>query len=97
MIITSRSDEEWLGSEQRRKVELGGMDREETWAYAERILGDLGVAIDREDKDLVELMKLLGGHSLAMRVVLPRLEKQRAGELSTTLRSNMVAFAERRG
>ncbi|MFS8071432.1 MAG: tetratricopeptide repeat protein, partial [Byssovorax sp.] len=41
-----------------------------------------------------ELMKLLDGHPLAMRVVLPRLEKQRAGELCTALRSNLDALGE---
>ena len=94
VIITSRSEEEWLGTEQRRKVELGGLDSEEQWAYANAILGDLGVTIDREDKDLVELMKLLDGHPLAMRVVLPRLEKQRAAELCAALRSNLDALGE---
>jgi tetratricopeptide (TPR) repeat protein len=94
VLITSRSEEAWLGSEQRRKVELGGLDGEERWAYAEAILRDLGVTIDRTDKDLVELMKLLDGHPLAMRVVLPRLEEQRAGELARALRSNLTALGE---
>jgi tetratricopeptide (TPR) repeat protein len=94
VIITSRSEEEWLGTEQRRKVELGGLDGEDRWAYADAILGDLGITIDRGDKDLVELMKLLDGHPLAMRVVLPRMEKQRAGELCVALRSNLAALGE---
>ncbi len=94
VIITSRSEEEWLGTEQRRKVELGGFDGEEQWAYADAILGDLGVTIDRGEKELVELMKLLDGHPLSMRVVLPRLEKQRAGELCAALRSNLAALGE---
>jgi tetratricopeptide (TPR) repeat protein len=96
VIITSRSDEEWLGTEQRRKVELEGLDGEEQWAYADAILSDLGVTIDREDEALVELMKLLGGHPLAMRVVLPRLENKtrRAGELSRALQSNLAALGE---
>ena len=93
VIITSRSEEEWLGTEQRRKIELGGLDGEERWTYADAILGDLGVTIDRGDKDLVELMKLLDGHPLAMRLVLPRLEKQRAGELCTALRANLDALS----
>ena len=94
VLITSRSEEAWLGSEQRRKVDLGGLDGEEVWEFAEKILGDVGVAINREDKDLVDLMKLLGGHPLAMRVVLPRLEKQRAGELCKALQSNMAALGD---
>ncbi len=94
VIITSRSEEEWLGTEQRRRVELDGLDSEEQWTYADAILGDLGVMIDRGDKNLIELMKLLNGHPLAMRVVLPRLEKQRAGELCAALRSNLDALGE---
>jgi tetratricopeptide (TPR) repeat protein len=96
VIITSRSDEDWLGTEQRRKVALDGLDGEERWAYADAILRDLGITIDREDKDLVELMKLLDGHPLAMRVVLPRLENKRrsAGELCMALRSNLAALGE---
>jgi tetratricopeptide (TPR) repeat protein len=94
VIVTSRSEEDWLGTEQRRKVELGGLDGEERWAYADAILGDLGITIDRADKNLVELMKLLDGHPLAMRVVLPRLEKQRASELCAALRSNLAALGE---
>ena len=94
VIITSRSEEKWLGTEQRRKVDLGGLDGEERWAYSDAILSDLGITIDRGDKNLVELMKLLDGHPLAMRVVLPRLENQRAGELCTALRSNLTALGE---
>lgn len=92
ILITSRGDEEWLGSEQRRKIAVGGLDREERWEYADKILGDLGISIDRGDKGLVELMNLLDGHPLGMRVVLPRLEKQRAGDLCEALRHNLDAL-----
>ena len=43
------------------------------------ILRDLGRSADQNDPGLVELMNLLDGHPLAMRVMLPRL-----GELSAT-------------
>ena len=92
VLITSRSEEEWLGPEQRRKVSIGGLQGEEQWAYCEAILGDLGIAIDRKDNELVELMNQLGGHPLAMRVILPRLEKQRAGDVSKAIRSNWEAL-----
>ncbi|MCC6558941.1 MAG: tetratricopeptide repeat protein, partial [Polyangiaceae bacterium] len=93
VILTSRSEEAWLGPELRRKIAVGGLDKEERWEYCETILRELGVRADRDDRDLVELLDLLGGHPLAMRVVLLRMEKgQRAGELVSALRSNLLAL-----
>ncbi|MCP4691353.1 MAG: hypothetical protein GY859_25135, partial [Desulfobacterales bacterium] len=77
VIITSRSEEEWLGGD-RRKVGVSGLSGEERWLFLEEILGTMGVAINREDPDLVKLMDLLNGHPLSMRVILPMLEKQSA-------------------
>ncbi|MGK3986910.1 tetratricopeptide repeat protein [Sorangium sp. So ce136] len=94
VLITSRSEEPWLGTEQRRKVSLGGLHGEERWAYCEAILGDLGLAVDRTDTDLVALMDLLGGHPLAMRAILPRLEEATAGEIAKALQSNLAALGE---
>lgn len=92
VIITSRSQEEWLGPQRRFLLELGGLDREERWEYCNAILRDLGKKIDRDDKDLVELMNLLGGHPLAMRAILPRLEKMSAGQVLEGLRSNIASL-----
>ncbi|MDC0685032.1 CHAT domain-containing tetratricopeptide repeat protein [Sorangium atrum] len=94
VLITSRSEEAWLGPEQRRKISIGGLHGEERWAYCEAILADLGISVDRTDKDLVALMDLLGGHPLAMRAILPRLEGARAGEIAKALRSNLAALGE---
>src|SRR5207302_9622402 len=46
----------------------------------------------RKDKALAELVKLLNGHPLAMRVVLPRLEKQAPAALCAALRQNIEAL-----
>src|SRR5271157_4867387 len=61
VIITSRSDEEWLETTNRYEIPLGGLQGEERWDYCEVILRDLGLTIDRKDADLVTLMDLLGG------------------------------------
>ncbi|WP_437561582.1 tetratricopeptide repeat protein [Sorangium sp. So ce542] len=94
VLITSRSEEAWLGPEQRRKISIGGLHGEEQWAYCEAILADLGISVDRTDKDLVALMDLLGGHPLSMRAILPRLEasSSSAGEIAKALRSNLAAL-----
>jgi tetratricopeptide (TPR) repeat protein len=90
VIITSRSPEDWLGTQRRYLLPLGGLDGEERWEFCEVILRDLGRRIDRSDPGLVELMALLGGHPLAMRAILPQLEKQAPGEVAGALRSNLA-------
>ncbi|WP_114211164.1 CHAT domain-containing protein [Acidisarcina polymorpha] len=92
VLITSRSTEEWLGSHRRFLLRLGGLDGEERWEYCDAILRDLGLTIDREDAKLVELMDLLGGHPLAMRAVLPKLEHLEATEVTSALRSNIASL-----
>ena len=92
VIITSRSDEEWLETTNRYEIPLGGLQGEERWDYCEVILRDLGLTIDRKDADLVTLMDLLGGHPLAMRVILPRLARLNAAALIQALQSNLCAL-----
>ncbi|MCP4657944.1 MAG: tetratricopeptide repeat protein [bacterium] len=86
VVITSRSAEHWLSPE-RHVVPLGGLQGEERWIYCEEIHGELGLDVDRDDPEVKELMDLLEGHPLCMRVVLPELKERRAGELLTVLRS----------
>jgi tetratricopeptide (TPR) repeat protein len=91
VVITSRSEENWLDI-QRLKVSIGGLLGEERWEFCETVLGNLGLPVERDDKDLVELMELLNGHPLAMRVVLPRLEKLSARQVIDAIRGNMQAL-----
>lgn len=92
VIITSRAPEDWLGPQRRFTLPLGGLDREERWEYCNAILRDLGKTINRNDKDLVTLMDLLGGHPLAMRAILPRLEKMPPAQVRDALRSNLASL-----
>jgi hypothetical protein len=91
VLITSRSTEEWLG-DARIRIGLGGLEGEERWEFCETILRELGKTINRDDPDLKALMDLLGGHPLAMRVILPRLESRTAAELGAVLRGNLDAL-----
>jgi tetratricopeptide (TPR) repeat protein len=95
VLITSRSSEDWLGPEKRFLLPIGGFDGEERWEYCEAVLRNLGLMIDRKDKNLVELMDLLMGHPLAMRAILPRLEKMGAGAILAAIRLNIGALGGR--
>ena len=92
VLITSRSEEEWLGNTNRFKVALGGLQAEERWEFCRIILEDLGKRIDLSDPQLVELMNALEGHPLMMRVVLPHMEKRSAAFLLAALRENLEAL-----
>jgi tetratricopeptide (TPR) repeat protein len=92
VIITSRSSEDWLDSSLRCVLPLGGLDREERWEYCDTILRELNLKIDRNDPDLVALMDQLAGHPLAMRVVLSKLERMPAAQISEALRTNLAAL-----
>ena len=90
VIMTSRSQEEWLGQSRRFQLPLSGLEGEERWEYCEIILRELGVKVDRDDPELKELMDQLAGHPLAMRVVLPKLEHMTAANVSEALRTNIA-------
>ena len=90
VIITSRSQEPWLGPTRRFELPLRGLEGEERWEYCEIILRELGVKVNRDDPALKELMDQLAGHPLAMRVVLPKLEHMPAAKVSEALRTNIA-------
>ena len=90
VIMTSRSQETWLGPTRRFELPLSGLEGEERWEYCEIILRELGVKTNRSDPALTELMDQLAGHPLAMRVVLPKLEHMPAAKVSEALRTNIA-------
>jgi tetratricopeptide (TPR) repeat protein len=92
VLITSRSTEDWLAPENRFMLKLSGLDGEERWDFAAAILDDLGKTAKQADKSFAELMKLLNGHPLAMRVILPRLETKTSAELTQALHTNFAAL-----
>jgi tetratricopeptide (TPR) repeat protein len=90
VIITSRSPEAWLAPSRRFPLPLRGLDGEERWEYCETIVGELGLRskVNRNDPELKNLMDQLAGHPLAMRVVLPKLERMPAAEVLRALKEN---------
>jgi hypothetical protein len=86
VIVTSRSEEGWLGREVRR-MELIGLDGEEAAEYADALLGPYPEAAARRGKKAYgELMKMLDGHALSLRLVLPHLANTEPETLVAALR-----------
>jgi tetratricopeptide (TPR) repeat protein len=91
VIITSRSQENWLKSEY-RKIPISGLDGEERWLYFDEIVSNIGVRIKRDEPELVELMDMLGGHPLSMQVIIPLLERQSAATLKSSLQNGLTNY-----
>lgn len=73
VIITSRTEETWLG--ELRRIPVGGLDHDEAIEYADQILAPYPAAASRRaQRAFVDLMDWLDGHPLSMRLVLPHLE-----------------------
>ncbi len=73
VIITSRTAEDWLGPV--RRIEVGGLTREEAAQYAGELLAPYPAAAPRQARRAFgELLEWLDGHPLSMRLILPRLD-----------------------
>lgn len=93
IIITGRwPEEDQLAPHLRSEVQLGGLDGDERWEYFDSIVHSLGLKVKRNDKELKDLMDMLCGHPLAMRVVVPELAEMPAAKVAETLRANISAL-----
>lgn len=80
VLITSRSEEGWLGDV--RRVELDGLTLSEAVEMAEDVLQPYPRGRQRrQESEFAELLEWLGGHPLSLRVLLPHLEDVSAAAL----------------
>ena len=80
ILITSRTPEGWLGNVHR--LQVGGLEPEEAAEYAGILLAPYHVGRQRRsDRLFGELMRLLDGHPLSMRIILPLLDRTGPAEL----------------
>ncbi|MDJ0800656.1 MAG: tetratricopeptide repeat protein [Calothrix sp. MO_167.B12] len=92
VLITSRREEAWLDCGY-TLLNLGGLREEEVEELAGKILQTAGVDKGKLPQEYLELLKLLGGHPLSLRVVLPHLKTQTPLQLIEALRQGLDTFA----
>ena len=98
VFITSRAPEAWLSLRACHRLPLGGLQGEELWEYANAVVADLGLRLQRDQAVYAELLKELDGHPLALRAILLRLQERPAGALLEELRTNFEqAYREGQG
>ncbi len=91
VLITSRREELWLDCGY-RLLDLHGLQEEEAEELAAKILQTAGVDKRKLSEEYLELLKLLGGHPLSLRVVLPHLKRQTPVQLIEALRQGLDTF-----
>jgi hypothetical protein len=86
VLITSRTDEGWLGNGIGR-LPLGGLGRLDAIALANDLLSAYPAAREhRQDPAYDDLLEWFGGHPLSMRLMLPELARMAAAQLLGRLR-----------
>ena len=92
VLITSRREESWLDCGY-TLLKLGGLLEQDVEELAAKILQTAGVDKGKLPQEYLELLKLLGGHPLSLRVVLPHLKTQTPKQLIEALRQGLDTFA----
>jgi tetratricopeptide (TPR) repeat protein len=96
VVITSRTEETWLGDLPRLAV--GGLTTNEATEYAQELLAhDEAADARRRHPAFAELLHWLDGHPLAMRLVLPQLADRDPEELLASLQGVAEAPVDRGG
>jgi tetratricopeptide (TPR) repeat protein len=90
-LITSRREENWLDCGYALR-ELKGLVKPDAEELAARILQEAGVDRAKLPGEYLELLKLLGGHPLSLRVVLRHLKTQSPVQLIEALRRGLDTF-----
>ena len=91
VLITSRREENWLDCGYALRA-LKGLVQPDAEELAARILQEAGVDRAKLPGEYLELLKLLGGHPLSLRVVLRHLKTQSPVQLIEALRRGLDTF-----
>ncbi|MGB7378313.1 MAG: tetratricopeptide repeat protein, partial [Rivularia sp. (in: cyanobacteria)] len=91
VLITSRREEAWLDCGY-TLLNLGGLRAGDVEELAAKILQTAGVDKTKLPQEYLDLLKLLGGHPLSLRVVLPHLKTQTPKQLIEALRQGLDTF-----
>ncbi|MFB2975175.1 tetratricopeptide repeat protein [Microseira sp. BLCC-F43] len=91
VLITSRREEGWLDCGY-ALLSLKGLVKQDGEELAAKILQSAEINRAKLPKEYLELLKLLGGHPLSLRVVLPHLKTQTPVQLIEALRRGLDTF-----
>ncbi|MDR0372633.1 MAG: tetratricopeptide repeat protein [Nitrososphaerota archaeon] len=88
VLITSRSQENWLSSQGCCRLPLFGLKGEEFWRYCNVVVSDLNLMLDRKSMGYKNLMDKSNGNPLVARGILRQLKEKSTTELLTEIEDN---------
>ncbi|MDE7267134.1 MAG: CHAT domain-containing protein [Lachnospiraceae bacterium] len=88
VLLTSRSEENWLQVPSCYRLPLDGLTGEDLWEYCNAVVRDLGLTLDRSDETYAAILDKLCGNPLAIRSILLRLQNCSAKQLLADLESS---------
>ncbi len=94
VLITSRREETWLDCGY-GLINSQGLSPVDAQEFAAKILQTLGVEIKNLPEEYLDLLKLLGGHPLSLRVVLPHLRSQTPAQVIEVLRQGLDSLEKK--
>jgi tetratricopeptide (TPR) repeat protein len=94
VLITSRREEAWLDFGY-SLINLQGLSPVDAQEFAAKILQSVGVERKNLPQEYLDLLKLLGGHPLSLRVVLPHLQTQTATQVIEALRQGLDSLEKK--
>jgi tetratricopeptide (TPR) repeat protein len=94
VLITSRREETWLDCGY-SLINLQGLSPVDAQEFAAKILRSQGVEIKNLPEEYLDLLKLLGGHPLSLRVVLPHLRSQTPTQVIEALHQGLDSLEKK--
>lgn len=92
VLVASRGSESWLGTDFVTRVSVSALDNKESRLLAARVAAQLGLGRHLAEPDFAELIDLLQGHPLTIRIAIPLLQQQTPRQLIRALRSQVGSF-----
>ncbi|MCP4456840.1 MAG: tetratricopeptide repeat protein, partial [Cytophagales bacterium] len=89
LLITSRQQEKWLGCGY-ELMEMHGLSCEDAKELSDKILRTAGIDISKLSENYLELLQILGGHPLALKVILPNLKSQSPEKVIKALQQGLT-------
>lgn len=96
LLITSRQQEQWLECGYSLE-ELHGLSAEDAKELADKILRTAGIDRSKLSAKYLDLLQILGGHPLALKVVLSSLKSQSPEEIIKALQQGLALKIDEEG
>jgi len=94
ILVASSNNEDWLGKENVCQFYLRGLAADDRWELCRSFFSHQGLDISLNDPGLVQLINILDGHPIAMRIILPLIEGRSIDSILIEYQENLSSINE---